>query len=38
MTSLNKILLGATAGMGLLALSATSASADIVCSGSDRAS
>jgi len=33
MTSLTKTLLGATAGMGLLAMSAVSASAAIVCSG-----
>jgi len=33
MTSLSKTLLGATAGLGLLALSAASASADVVCSG-----
>jgi hypothetical protein len=33
MTTLSKTLLGATAGMGLLALSAASASAAIVCTG-----
>ena len=33
MTSLGKTLLGATAGLGLLALSAVSASAAIACSG-----
>jgi hypothetical protein len=33
MTSLTKTLLGATAGVGLLAMSAVSASAAIVCSG-----
>ncbi len=33
MTILSKTLLGATAGVGLLALSAASASAAIVCSG-----
>jgi hypothetical protein len=34
MTSLSKILLGAVTGAGLLAFSAVSASAAIVCSGS----
>ncbi len=33
MTSLTKTVLGATAGVGLLAVSAVSASAAIVCSG-----
>lgn len=33
MTSLSKTLLGGTAGLGLLALSAASASAAVVCSG-----
>jgi hypothetical protein len=33
MTLLSKTLLGATAGAGLLALTAASASADVVCNG-----